>query len=234
MVVQFLKNQISLIRPPLKDPTMATRIAAVVLFVFPALVLSAVLLQPLAEPKWMFLDTLAAAELAPDCCHVSYGMVSNVGILLWAGTAAICLLTGLLFLNVAEAAELRRFALSAGSLTAWVAVDDLFLMHERILPALGVPQPLVIAFYMVLALLYVLTSWRFILRHEWWMLAFGCAALAVSVFVDLVFHSLSPQLVYIEDSAKFIGITSWSLFHCLTIFNVLQERLIGNTPAAKA
>lgn len=122
------------------DFPLARRIAAGMVFIFPAVVLAAVLLQPFAEPKWMFLDTLAAAEYAPDCCHVYYGLVSNLGLLLWSGTAAVCLLAGLVFLSVDRRDPFTLFALSAGLLTGWIAIDDMFLVHEKVLPALGVPQ----------------------------------------------------------------------------------------------
>ena len=201
------------------DFKLANRIAAYTLIIFPTTFLAIVLLQPFVEPKWMFLDTLAAAEYAPDCCHVYYGLVSNMGLLLWTGTAAVLLLMGLVFLSVDKTDPFTRFALTGGLFTAWIAIDDMFLVHEKVFPALGVPQTLVIVSYVVLAGLYVLASWRYIFRQQYWILALGAVALGSSIFVDLVFHSLDAYLVYIEDSAKFIGIVSWSIFHLLTVFN---------------
>jgi hypothetical protein len=192
--------------------------------ILPTALLAVVMLQPWAEPKWMFLDPLAAAEYAPKCCSVYYGFVSNAGMLLWTLTAAICLFSVMLLLGREDTKPLRRFALSAGLLTGWIALDDMFLLHERVFPNLGVPQMLVISLYLALGLLYGLANWRFIWSQDWWLLAIGGAGLALSIFVDAVFHSLNPARVYIEDSAKFFGIFAWSTFHCFTLYLHLRER----------
>lgn len=195
------------------------------IIVLPTLFLAIILLQPLAEPKWMFLDTLAAAELSGDCCHVYYGFVSNAGLLLWSGTAAVCLLLGLCFQYLGGLPALTRFALSAGALTGWIALDDMFLLHEKVFPALGIPQTLVVMSYLGLGLIYALANWRFILGQEFWILGLGGSALVVSIGVDTIFHSLVPALVYLEDGAKFFGIFCWMSFHLLTLFAHLTHLL---------
>ena len=52
-----------------------------------------------------------------------------------------------------------------------------------------------------------------IFKSDFWMLGLAGSALALSMVVDTVFHSLAPQLVYLEDSAKFFGIFCWASFH---------------------
>jgi hypothetical protein len=54
-------------------------------------------------PAWqLFVDPIRVAEVAgPDCCHVYYGFISNMGILFWCTIAACCLFAALLIL-VAE------------------------------------------------------------------------------------------------------------------------------------
>ena len=192
-------------------------IAAAVIIGLPAILLSVVLLQPWAEPKWMFLDTLTAAELSGACCSVYFGFMSNLGILLWCGTAATCLVAATVFLAVGNASQLVRFTVSAGLLTGWFTLDDMFLLHERVLPALGIPQELVIAAYGALALAYLGLNWRFLAGQEWWILLLGVGGLGVSILVDTIFHSLVPGLVYLEDGAKFFGIFCWASFHILTV-----------------
>lgn len=218
--------------PPVSLKTVI-RLAIVVMFAFPALLLAAVFLQPFAEPKWMFLDPLAAAEMAPECCHVYYGFLSNIGLIFWIGTAAVCLLTGLAFLVVLGADQFTRFALSAGLLSGWIGLDDMFLVHEKVMPKLGVAQELVMVIYLGLAALYVAFSWRFIFAQRWWVLALGAAALGLSMFVDQFFHSVAAGIVYLEDSAKLFGIMCWSTFHLLAVFEHLCARLqpkgIGST-----
>ncbi|MDD7910975.1 hypothetical protein PUV47_13685 [Pseudovibrio exalbescens] len=196
-----------------------------VLVGFTGLLLGAVFIQPWAEPKWMFLDALTAAELSGDCCHVYYGFISNLGIMLWSGTAAACLIAACCLYAAKASAPALRFAVCASVFTGWLALDDAFLLHELVLPSLGLPQALVLGVTAGLALLYVALNWRLILCQEWWVLALGVGGLAISVAVDQVFHSLSPVLVYLEDSAKFFGIVCWAGFHLMTVFLLLTELL---------
>ena len=107
----------------------------------------------------MFLDPLTAAELSGDCCHSYYGFVSTAGIILWAATAAVSLFSATLLFLKGAAGRVTMFPLLAGMLTAWIALDDAFMLHETVFPAFGVPQNGVIAFYVLLALAYFLTNW---------------------------------------------------------------------------
>lgn len=184
----------------------------------PVLLLSVVLTQPYAEPKWMFLDALTAAELSNDCCHTYYGSISNLGIMIWSATAAICLFTYFLLANIAAKKSIALFALTAGILTAWLALDDAFMLHELVLPSFGIEQNYVILAYMVLAILYVSFSWRLILKSDFYLLLIAGFALVCSIIVDVVFHSLVPSLVYLEDSAKFLGICCWAGFHISSFY----------------
>ena len=192
-------------------------------FVLPMAFLAVVLLQPWAEPKWMFLDPLTAAELSGDCCHTYYGFVSNLGIMAWSATAAVCLFAALLMAIQRRAGHLVWFAASAGLLTGWLALDDAFLVHEVVFPSFGIPQNAVLGLYLVLGGLYGLASWRTIFQHDWFMLGVAGSALALSMMVDTVFHSLVPSLVYLEDSAKFFGICCWASFHISTMAALLTQ-----------
>ncbi|MEM8539824.1 MAG: hypothetical protein AAGF25_02610, partial [Pseudomonadota bacterium] len=208
----------------------ARAMVALITIGLPALLLAVVLIQPWAEPKWMFLDSLTAAELSGDCCHVYYGFISNLGILLWCGTAAVCFIAGACFYVSNSSSTVTRFAIMASLLTGWLALDDMFLLHELVLPSLGLPQVVVIGIYAILVLGYLGLNWRFIMQQEWWILAVGSGTLSLSVIVDTVFHSLVPVFVYLEDSAKFIGIVSWASFHLLTIFMHLTGRMVAEHP----
>ncbi len=191
-------------------------IRAVVLIV-PLVFLAIVLLQPWAEPKWMFLDPLASAEHSGDCCHVYFGFVSTAGVMLWSATAAFCLFCGVIYGIWAAKAPITRFALSAGLLTGILALDDAFMVHEVVMPALGVPQNAVLASYVLLTLWYLVGNRRLLLASDPVLLLVALGALGVSVGVDTVLHSLASSIVYLEDSAKFFGIFVWTAFHATTL-----------------
>ncbi len=149
--------------------------------------------------------------------------------MLWSATAAVCLFAGCVFARM-NARALMWFALSAGLLNGWLALDDAFLLHENVLPYFGIPQNLVLATYVALALAYAAASWRIILAADYVILLVAGVAVAVSLLVDTVFSSLVPSLVYIEDSAKFFGIFSWASFHITTLYFLVTQTL---TPASK-
>jgi len=193
-------------------------------FGLPAIFLTIVMIQPWAEPKWMFLDTITAARFSDECCSITYGFISNLGIMIWSATAAICLFSAVVFARMNER-SLLWFALSAGFLNGWLALDDAFLLHENVLPYFGIPQNLVLASYVALALLYAAASWRIILAADYLILFVGGLAVVVSLLVDTVFSSSLPALVYIEDSAKFFGIFSWASFHITTLYFLVTRTL---------
>lgn len=191
-------------------------IAALVLGL-PGLLLAGVVLQPFVDAKWMFFDFLTAAEFSDDCCHVYYGFVSNLGIFLWVATAAICLFAALVFHLKKQSKALIRFALTAGLLSAWLGLDDAFLLHEVVFPKLGVPQFAVLTVYVALALAYVFGSWRVIFSSEFWILGFAGAGVGLSLGIDQILHSIESRDIIMEDSAKFIGIFCWFAFHLVTL-----------------
>lgn len=194
-----------------------------IIAVLPALLLLAVALQPWVSPHWLFLDVQTAAEMSDDCCHVYYGAVSTLGIMLWGASAAICLAAALVFIKTKRHVEIIGFAIMAGVFTGWLALDDAFLLHEIVLPKLGIPQNIVLGIYVVLAIVYVVKSWRVILSSEYWLLVFAGMLMASSLLIDTVLHSVSPSIIVIEDSAKFLGICAWAGFHITAIVCALTD-----------
>ncbi|MCF6320792.1 MAG: hypothetical protein L3J32_03380 [Rhizobiaceae bacterium] len=210
----------------MRKPSVADWIIRLVTILLPGIFLAIILLQPWAEPKWMFLDTLTAAQLSGECCSTYYGFVSTVGIMLWVATAAVCLFCAVILFANKQSQGLLLFALTAGLLTGWLALDDAFLLHENVLPSLGVPQNVVLGIYVVLTLAYIGTSWRVIVDNDYWLLVLGAGAFAASLAIDTILKSLDPILVELEDSAKFIGIFCWASFHITT----LAKTLINSDP----
>lgn len=185
------------------------------------LILAPVIIQPWIEPKWLFLDPLTAAELSESCCRSYYGFISLLGVMLWVAAAAICLFAAVLLLAARRTGEVLIFALSAGLLTGWLALDDAFLLHERVLPGLGIPQNAILAAYVLLAIGYLIANYRVLLASDFWLLLAGGGALAFSMLVDVVFHSLDPNMVLLEDSMKFVGICAWAAFHISAMAKIL-------------
>jgi hypothetical protein len=177
-----------------------------------AVVLGGAVAQDRVPPVALFADPLAAAASVEVCCKPYLGAVSAAGVLLWAASAAVCAFTALVLACSGRVGR-AGLPLAAGTLTGLLAVDDLWMVHERLLPAQGVPEQAVLAFIVGCGALYLLAFRRRLLSFRWPMLAVACGAFAVSIGADAL-SSLPPSLhVLTEDGSKFVGIVAWFLFH---------------------
>jgi hypothetical protein len=170
---------------------------------------------------WLPMASLIRDPVAILGGRFYHGLVSNLGVLLWCGTAAVCLFRGA---EVWRAGARQRggFLLSAGSVTLMLLLDDFFLAHEQILPNMGIPEKATLAFYPLAVALYVAVYWRQTIRADAALLVLSLAFLAISNLVDVVFgyHFYPTPVgqevsagVILEEGAKFVGIAAWSVFH---------------------
>ena len=181
-----------------------------VCLVAPALVLLVLSVQPFVPIHVLLMDTTAAASVA-----YYYGFLSNMGVLLWCTTAAVCLFSAAVVFQRADGTGDWAFLLSGGALTAVLMFDDFLLVHESIVPAyLGIRQEFVIALYGILALGYLTWFFRDIMRSEFSILAASLCLFSVSVASDLVLDLPDGDLAHIvEDGSKFLAICLWAGFH---------------------
>jgi hypothetical protein len=136
------------------------------------------------------------------------GLLSNVGVMLWAATAGVCL-----FCAAVQGRGQRAFFLLGGLLTAVLLLDDLFMLHGEVFDAvLGVPEPLTYATYVAAAAGYLLAFRRKILSTAFVPLAASLALFGVSVVCDVAF----PQHELLEDGCKLLGIGCWSAYFVTT------------------
>jgi hypothetical protein len=107
--------------------------------------------------------------------HPFVGLVSNIGIVLWCMTAAICLYAGALAFTQRRTAGDVSFLIAAGLLTGLLAFDDLFLFHEWIGPRLlALNEEAILACYGILAAAYIVAFRRQIMRHGLLLFAAKC------------------------------------------------------------
>lgn len=210
--------------PDLRLPAQGRLAVYAVSLLAPGLVLAIVILQPWFEPKWMFMDVLTAARESEDCCHATYGLVSQAGLLLWSATAAICLFAALIVHALKAPAALSGFMLFAGLLTGWIVLDDAFLLHESILPGLGLPQNLIQISYVALALVYLFLNRAYVRAGEWALLLGAGLMMAASIGLDLIVESRSAQAVITEDAFKFYGYGLWASYHIATAALLVSRR----------
>ena len=150
------------------------------------------------------------------------GFVSNIGILIWCACAAICLHSWLLLRKSAAAVhpDSGNFLLGAGLVTAWLLLDDMFLLHETVLPHFGIPEEIVVVGYAAIVAFFLFVNLRRIRRTDYLLLISALFLLGLSAVVDEVpfFYVYLPPLAqgWLEDGTKLLGICGWFSYWLIT------------------
>ena len=146
------------------------------------------------------------------------GVISNIGILFWCSTTAVCFLTAAVHFRKGSA-TVARFLFAAGLLTLLLLMDDLFMFHERMFPkVLKIPQNLVYVAYIGLILGYFVKFRSVLLRTEFVVLFAACGFLGLSMMADVFLLQRGMQFLY-EDGLKLFGIVSWFIYFSKTCFS---------------
>jgi len=178
-----------------------------------ALLAAAAARQTFADPRVLFMDTIAAAELTGYCCRAYYGFVSNLGVVLWCASAGAAILAALCLASAKPVERLTVALGLAGALSLAFGLDDLLMLHESVLPGWGAPQTLILGLYAGLVAVYVALVRRTLATPLGLFLWLALALLAASVAIDVVAASTETRTLVAEDALKFIGITAWTVFH---------------------
>ncbi len=147
------------------------------------------------------------------------GLLSNIGVMLWAAAAAVCLLGA----SLAGTAT-RGFLLTFGLLSMLLGLDDALMLHERVLPrSLGIPQNVVMVGWVLLFGGVLVWFRRRILSTDWLPLALAYACLGASATMDQ-FLPFRDFETFVEDAFKFAGIVFWLTYLALTTRHLLRPR----------
>jgi hypothetical protein len=153
-----------------------------------------------------------------------YGAISNLGILCWATTAALCCFTG-----QRVTGEARTFLLGAAALSAFLCMDDLFMFHEGVFwPLFGIPQKVTYAVYMAFVALHIFRCRAYVLDGNWGALVLALGLMGSSAAIDVIFSYMPPEITasFYEDSLKFVGITVWLGYFWSECRRALDHKLV--------
>jgi hypothetical protein len=153
------------------------------------------------------------------------GMLSNLGIILWSATAGICLFVVVLKFPFPEYKRERQFFLLAFVLTMVLLLDDLFLLHDVILPEdLDISENYLYAVYGVLSLLFIIYFRKDILQTPYLLLIAAVVFFGFSIGVDTIVKFLDMEHGFIlEDGSKFLGIISWGTYFTYVGYQVIKR-----------
>lgn len=142
------------------------------------------------------------------------GFLSQVGLLCWAASGAICIVGARVLADRSDAPEMARFLLISGLISIYLGFDDAFRMHEDLYPKFGIPQKLVQVAYLALMAFFLVTWRKLIFRTEYVLLALSLAFFSAS----LVFDNYRPtRSALVEDGSKFVGLVAWLVYFFLTV-----------------
>ena len=158
--------------------------------------------QPFAPIEYIMRDP-ASISGSP----VYYGALSNLGVLLWSASAAVCLLGALTVKILSDRWDITAFFTMFGGLSAFLCLDDLFQFHELLLPGnFGVPEEVLFVLYAVTLVSLLVRFRKIIFRTQPLLLAISLLLFALSVITDIL---PIPTNLMLEDGAKFIAIFAW-------------------------
>lgn len=175
-------------------------------------------------PIWKFtVDPAALMDANPFT-----GVVSNIGVLAWCASAAVCFFSFALLRERGSDREFPTFLLFSGLITCLLLFDDFFQFHEYVYPRLfRIREKLAFGMYGLLVLLYLARFRKTIRETEYLplLVSFGC--FGVSVLFDRFPHKREVALLewhYLyEDGAKLMGIVSWFAYFAGTAFRALRS-----------
>ncbi len=153
------------------------------------------------------------------------GIISNIGVILWSFTVAICFFSYVLLKTSKKSHDVLRFIMFGGCISLLLLLDDLFMFHERIYPEyFGISQKIVFLFYGVLLLFYLIKFRTIVIETDYVFLLLSTLFFALSILMDFLQSKfLLPWHHLFEDGPKFFGIVSWFGYHFSVCFKVLNN-----------
>jgi len=145
--------------------------------------------------------------------HPLTGLLSHLGVLVWWAAASVCLFCGAVLGRAQADQRLRSFLVWSGVITAVLATDDLFQIHEELAPRyLGLDDKAVLLAYGAAVVWYFVRFRAIILESEYALLLLALLFFGSSILVDMFLQDrwASPWRIGVEDGLKLLGIVGWS------------------------
>jgi hypothetical protein len=160
------------------------------------------------------------------------GLFSNIGVLLWCASAAICFFSFLALKENINDREFSSFCLFSGFVTTLLLLDDFFLLHDSFFPKyLNIPEKLVYAGYSVIILPYLLKFRIIILKTEFLPLLFAFSFFGLSGAIDLLHHQFSSLQIglqsLLEDGTKLLGVVSWCTYFARVCIRQIRYTILS-------
>lgn len=170
------------------------------------------------------ISMLTRDPLAVTGGHPLFGVISNLGALLWSFTVAICLFSYAVLKEKRKTSIARNFLLFGGLISFMLLVDDLFMLHDRIFPRyFNIDEVIAFSAYGSITL-YYLWSYKSFIKKTAYIILFSSAAFFVcSLVVDFFLSGYFGNWRHLfEDGPKFLGIVCWFGYFSTVCFDELR------------
>ena len=175
------------------------------------------------------LDNLMRDPLSTMKAPFHTGVISNLGVLVWFSSAPVCLFSAVVVRKTGGDVVRTRFFLSAGLLTAMLAADDLFMLHESAGWRLQIPELAIYAGYALLICAFLVSFRPYILQTDYVLLLIALGFFGTQVIVDPPeFQARYSEKVgrILEDGGKLLGIVTWTVYFMRTCTRELTRALV--------
>ncbi len=138
------------------------------------------------------------------------GFLSNIGVWIWVSSAAICFFAAATVRDTKSNSKRKELLLLVGTFSLLLAVDDLFLIHDRY-----INEYLCYAVYAFLALALMVRHYRTIAEIDGFAFLAAGSLLASSIMTDLIQDHITLRYSYsqvFEEGFKFMGAAAWLYF----------------------
>lgn len=135
------------------------------------------------------------------------GSFSQLGNIFWFIAAGISFFTYTIYKG-----KFKKFLWFSAIFSLLLGIDDLFLIHDGLLPAIGLNENIMYIIYGIFSFCYFTAFHNYILKTPFIILFMAFGFLGLSVISDLFkVPGINPFLF--EDGFKIIGIISWMVYH---------------------
>ena len=164
-------------------------------------------------PGFMTTDSLQTAKFPWYT-----GFLSNLGVIVWSISIGCCFLGAILLSNNRQAAH---FLIATGTLSIVLVMDDMFRLHDGLLPSrLHIPEFISYFAYGLVFAIYLFSFYHIILSDiSFLLLAGSLLFFGASIIFGMVTPYSSVQ-TFIKDSLKFIGIALWVTYIFIFVVHI--------------
>lgn len=152
------------------------------------------------------------------------GVLSDLGILGWTAATVAALGGGWVAAQTGRPTA-ARFLRAAAAVSVVLLADDLLQLHADLLRFTGLPKSLRQLLIVLPAVVWLVRYAGEIARTRWVVLAGALGGFAVSLLTDALAHERSITGLFLEDSAKLLGILAWAQYMILTSLDIARSTI---------